>query len=113
MTRERAGGEWASRGWTGSCSPRAEGLLEWVRPGMEAGRVKAGVRAAELVLGLQREGADQPRRMGAWLRATDPGARAAEVVLALRAGVWPFLDGHEAGAISTPMFLGPEAFTDV
>lgn len=31
----------------------------------------------------------------------------------LRAGVWPFLDGHEAGAVSTPMFLGPEAFTDV
>lgn len=64
VTRERAGGEWASRGWTGSCSPRAEGLLEWVRPGAEAGRVKAGVRAAELVLGLQRAGAGRPRRMG-------------------------------------------------
>ena len=72
-------------GWRGSYSPRAEGLLEWVLPGTAAGRVKAGVRAAELALGLQRVGASHGGQ-GAWLTAADPGARAAEVVLALRAG---------------------------
>ena len=64
--------------------------------GCWSGCFQARWGAAELALGLQIAGAGHGGQ-GAWLRAADPGARAAEVVLALRAGALAVLRRARGG----------------
>ena len=66
------------------------------RRGCWSGCFQARWGAAELALGLQIAGAGHGGQ-GAWLRAADPRARAAEVVLALRAGALAVLRRARGG----------------